>query len=236
MVKQSISEKIIWIMRNRQLNAMRKSGVEVGKGVVIFSPRYTKIDCSRPWLLSIGDYTKITSGVIILTHDYSLSVMRRKYGEWIGEGRKTTIGSNCFIGMNAIVLAGTNIGDNCIVGAGSVCHGIYPSDSVIAGNPARVIMSLDDYYSRRKERTVHEALECGRLYKGLYAKNPAPSVLSDFKWLFTPRNKEILMGYGVDSFYCNGDEPIEVEKAFYESEPYWPSFDDYLKEMNNMEL
>ena len=49
------------------------------------------------------------------------------------------IGDNVFIGMNSIILKGTIIGNNCVVGAGSVVHGTFEDNCVIAGNPAKVI-------------------------------------------------------------------------------------------------
>lgn len=49
------------------------------------------------------------------------------------------IGNNVFIGDKAMILPGTTIGDNCIVGAGSVVKGDFESNSLIAGNPARII-------------------------------------------------------------------------------------------------
>ena len=56
---------------------------------------------------------------------------------------KVTFGDNVFIGCNCIILKGTQLGDNCIVGAGSVVHGIFEDNCVIAGNPAKVIKMLD---------------------------------------------------------------------------------------------
>lgn len=49
------------------------------------------------------------------------------------------IGDDCFIGGNSIILKGTKLGRNCVVGAGSVVHGDYPDNSIIAGNPAKII-------------------------------------------------------------------------------------------------
>lgn len=56
--------------------------------------------------------------------------------------REIRIGKNCFIGCNAIILKGTELGDGCVVGAGAVVSGKFPSNAVIAGNPARVIRML----------------------------------------------------------------------------------------------
>lgn len=50
-----------------------------------------------------------------------------------------TIGDNCFIGMNSIILKGTTLGDNVVVGAGSVVHGTFPDNCIVAGNPAKII-------------------------------------------------------------------------------------------------
>lgn len=53
-----------------------------------------------------------------------------------------TIGDNCFIGMNSIILKGTTLGNNVVIGAGSVVHGTFPDNCIIAGNPAKIIKHL----------------------------------------------------------------------------------------------
>lgn len=207
-------------------------GVEIGKGCVLFEPLTNFIDTTRPYMLTIGEYVKITRGVIILTHDYSLSTVRRVYGEWIGEGISTVIGNNCFIGMNSIILMGSKIGNNVIVGAGSVVSGIIPDNVVIAGNPARVVCTLEEHYIKRKTRTIEEALWCGAHYYKYYGKYPKPVDLAGFKFLFTPRDKKNLLDYGLGSFACSGDDPDEVERAFFASHPYWQNYEEYLKELD----
>ena len=145
-------------------------GANIGSDTTVFDPYNVFIDKTRPWLLNIGSYVKITRGVIILTHDYSLSVLRRRYGEWIGEGQETVIGDNVFLGMNSIILMGTHIGNNVIVGAGSVVHGRIPNDVVIAGNPAKIICTLEEHYKRRVENTKAEAISCARVFCERFGK------------------------------------------------------------------
>ena len=53
------------------------------------------------------------------------------------------IGKNCFIGCNTIILKGTILGDGCVVGAGAVVSGKFDDNSVIVGNPARVVKVLE---------------------------------------------------------------------------------------------
>jgi acetyltransferase-like isoleucine patch superfamily enzyme len=52
------------------------------------------------------------------------------------------IGRDCFIGCNTLILKGTTLGDGCVVGAGAVVSGQFEPNSVIAGNPAKVIRTL----------------------------------------------------------------------------------------------
>lgn len=50
------------------------------------------------------------------------------------------IGNDCWIGAKATILDGVVIGDGCVIAAGAVVtKGIYPSNSIIGGNPAKVI-------------------------------------------------------------------------------------------------
>ena len=231
---KKIKKHLLGESEQELLAEMREHGATIGEKVRIWSPRKTIIDRGRPWLLSIGDYTKITEGVVILTHDYSLSTMRRVYGEWVGEGAETVIGKNCFLGMNSILLMGTHLGDNVIVGAGSVVHGTFPNNVVIAGNPAKIICTLEEHYQKRRERTVQEAIDCAKRYKKVFGHAPKPKDLENFKFLFTPRDPKIVEEYRL-SFQCSGDEPFQVEEAFYKSEPHWVDFKAFLETVEKEE-
>ena len=91
--------------------------------------------------ITIGDDTIVGANCKIFDNDFhSLDAEERRqdiYDNLVTKPVK--IGKNVFIGCNSIILKGTVLGDNCIVGAGSVVHGIFDADCVIAGNPARVI-------------------------------------------------------------------------------------------------
>lgn len=56
----------------------------IGANCTVFEPRYTSIDETRPWLISIGNNVNITRGVTILTNGYDWSVLKGVYGEVLG--------------------------------------------------------------------------------------------------------------------------------------------------------
>ena len=92
----------------------------------------------------IGENTNIGGNVKILDNDFhpiEVEARLKDDKEKIGTA-PVRIGKNCFIGCNALILKGTELGDNCVVGAGAVVCGKFEANSVIAGNPARVIRKL----------------------------------------------------------------------------------------------
>lgn len=209
------------------LYLLRSRGIKVGKGTIFYHPGRTVVDSGRPCLLEIGEYCKITSGVIILTHDYSRSVLRRKYGEIIGEGKKTVIGDNVFIGMNSIILMGTQIGSNVIIGAGSVISGKIPDNVVVAGNPAKIIRTLDEHYEIRKKKSREEAVGFALNFKELNGRWPTIKELDPFFGLFLERDRKLLSQNNLTT-KLGGDDEEDVIKCFLDSKPIFNGYDEFI--------
>ena len=67
--------------------------------------------------------------------------------------------ANCDMPQSAVFgRPGGVIGDNCIIGAGSLVNKPIPSNSVAAGVPCRVICTIEEYYKKRQEQWVDEAI------------------------------------------------------------------------------
>lgn len=164
---------------------LRKQGVKIGANFNIFNPQNTMIDVQNPHLLTIGDDVNITGPVTILTHDYSWSVLKRIYGEVVGKQKCVNIGNNVFIGWGATILPGTIIGDNVIVGANSVVSGVLEEGYIYAGNPAKKIISIDEFYCKRKNSQLKEAVNFVRCYKERYGYDPKDSQLREYFYLFS---------------------------------------------------
>ena len=88
--------------------------------------------------IKIGKGTTIANNVGIITANHDFNQLDKH-----SEGRPVTIGNDCWIGMNAIILPGVTLGDKTIVGAGSVVTKSFPGHCVIAGNPAKIIRVMD---------------------------------------------------------------------------------------------
>lgn len=138
---------------------LRRKGIKVGEDVVFRFPQNTSIDITRPTLITIGENVDINNHFTIMTHDFSTFVFRNVYHDFVNSSGKVTIGSNIYFGTNVTILKGVTIGDNCIVGAGSLVTHSIPPNSVAAGVPCKVICSLDEYYKKRKEQQLNEAIE-----------------------------------------------------------------------------
>lgn len=130
----------------------RNNGVIIGENVQLLN---VHLDWNHGFLISIGNNVTITNATI-LTHDASTHIFTG-YSKIGG----VSIGNNVFIGYGSIVLPGINIGNDCIVGAGSIVTKDVPDGSVVAGNPAKIICTTEEYLFRHRK-----AME----YKPVYHK------------------------------------------------------------------
>lgn len=88
----------------------------------------------------IGRNAFIGPNVSIYTACHPLDSERRDGNiQW---ARPVTIGESVWIGGGATILPGVTIGDRVVIGAGSVVTRDVPSDTLVAGNPARIIRQL----------------------------------------------------------------------------------------------
>lgn len=93
-------------------------------------------------LVKIGNNTMFGPNVQIYTATHPLEHKARNSG--FEYAKPITIGNNVWVGGNAIICPGVTLGNNVVVGAGSVVTKSFPDDVFIAGNPARIIKTIDN--------------------------------------------------------------------------------------------
>lgn len=121
----------------RKIKYLRKQGMKIGEGCRLDTMSFS----SEPYLIEIGNHVAVAAGTEIITHDGAIWCFRDEieYADIFG---KIKIGNNVFIGNNCTILPNTIIGDNCIIGAGSVVRGKFTENSVIVGNPAKIVLKM----------------------------------------------------------------------------------------------
>lgn len=121
----------------------RHVGVQVGEGCRIDTYRFG----SEPYLISIGDRSRISRNVTFVTHDGAVWQHRHSVPDLDVFG-KIQIGKDCYVGPDVYILPGVELGDGCVVGARAVLSRSVPPGKVVAGNPARIVSTTSAYYAR----------------------------------------------------------------------------------------
>lgn len=133
-----------FLMQEITLDDYIKRGMKVGENCAILDG--STFDYGHCNLITIGNNVTIAPQAYLLAHDAST---KRILGYTkIG---KIVIGDNVFIGARALIMPGVTVGEGCIVGAGSVVVRDIPPNVVVAGSPAKLICTKDEYIEKNRE-------------------------------------------------------------------------------------
>lgn len=116
-----------------------------------FQPRFIPAD---PELIKFHSNVTVASNVTFINHDIAdLMLNNLGIGYFPYNCGCIEVMDNVFIGSNSTILPNVKIGPNAIIAAGSVVTKDVPENSVVAGVPARVIETFDEYIEKRKNKT-----------------------------------------------------------------------------------
>lgn len=133
----------------------RRIGVTVGEDCLLVGVS-RKTFGSEPYLITLGNHVGVAADVRFITHDGALRVFRRKYPSIDRVGR-IVLHDNVAVGLGAMLLPGVEVGPNAVVAAGAVVRRSVPPGVVAGGNPARFLMTLEQYEAAALPRALHVA-------------------------------------------------------------------------------
>lgn len=142
--KEFLKDCIRTIIGEVPTKTLIKRGLIVGKN--FNRQQGCFIDPTHCWLIEIGNNVTMSIRVTLMAHDASTK-------NTIGYTRigKIKIKDNVFIGANSTILPNVTIGENSVIGANSVITKDIPPNSVVAGNPARVISTIKDFEDKNSK-------------------------------------------------------------------------------------
>lgn len=146
LLKKTNRKKYTEYQHRMRTKKLKDLGVKIGENCRIQSESFG----SEPYLISLGNHVTIGANVRMVTHDGGVWVLRDKHPD-IDLIKPITIKDNSFIGLNSLILPGVTIGKNSIVGAGSVVTKDVADNTIVAGNPAKLINNLDCYEKKSLE-------------------------------------------------------------------------------------
>lgn len=168
---------------------LQNCGIAIGKGTFFQSPKYTDIDTTRPSLISIGENCFFNKHVEFHTHDWVSHVFLHSGRDLINSSGPISIGNNVAFGRHVTVLKNVSIGDNCFIAAHSLVTKSIPSNSIAAGIPAKVVMTLDEYYAKRLAVREEEAFVYARSIVERFGRTPVPADFMEEFPLFISGNE-----------------------------------------------
>jgi acetyltransferase-like isoleucine patch superfamily enzyme len=131
---------------NRLLGRRRyPEGIQIGRNVHIGEPCW--LDWSHGRHITIEDNVTLAPGVRILCHD--ASSCRRLGVTWVAPVR---IESGAFIGTESLILPGVTVGAGAVVAAGAVVSSDVPAGVLVAGVPAKQVMTIAELDAKRVAR------------------------------------------------------------------------------------
>ncbi len=151
-----------------------------GLGTTIGSFNWMEVE------VEIGNYTQLGPKVNIISPNHFMSSITLYNSNFLFDGRmksitkqgKVVIGNNCWIGVGVNIIGNVKIGDGVVIGAGALINKDIPDNSVVVGNPFRII-------KKKMDTELFNALQLSQWWKN------TPEQLMDFEGIFLMNTTDI---------------------------------------------
>ncbi len=132
------------------------------------------VDDLIPQAVTIGENFVASFNSMIIAHDASLYNHIKKH-----RIEEILIGDNVFLGAGAIILPGVTVGNGAIIGAGSIVTKDIQPYTVVAGNPAKFMCTVDDYVKKCESRDV--LFETPKSFEKYYTNSLSQFEINEFQ-------------------------------------------------------
>ena len=143
----------------------RRIGVKVGDNSTISSSTDFS---SEPYLITIGRNVQVTHNVSFFTHG-GAHVARNVDDKFDFFG-KIVIGDDTYIGSNSMIMPGVNIGKSCLIAAGSIVTKSVNDYTVVGGNPARKLCTVNEFIEKNQKFNIGTAKLSGNEKKNILTR------------------------------------------------------------------
>ncbi|WP_275344527.1 chorismate mutase [Enterococcus faecium] len=132
---------------------------DYGYNIFVGESFYANFNCTflDVSTIEIGDNCMFAPNVQLYTATHPLHPVKRNSG--LEYAKPIKIGDNVWLGGGVIVTPGVTLGNNVVVGAGSVVTKSFPDNVVIAGNPARIIKTVEEEPLEESLETLRQKID-----------------------------------------------------------------------------
>lgn len=125
----------ILVQKCSEISSFNHGNTEIADRTTIGS--YAQVRCHETQIV-IGEDCMFAQNITVIAGDghrfFSIET-----DECLNNNRPIIIGKHVWVGAKSLILQGCNVGDGSIIGAGSFANKRYPNNTMMAGNPAKII-------------------------------------------------------------------------------------------------
>lgn len=168
--------------------------------------------------LSIGNDVMMGPGVSIYTQNHETENIHKPMRLQTAPKKKVTIGNDCWIGANVVILPGVTIGNGVIIGAGAVVTKDIPDYAIVGGIPAKVIKFREERKDVPKLKVLYLINHAGKAGTEKYVYNLVKTYNgNDTKCYFAYSEPGLLSEQmeemGIDCFQFKMRHPFDLKAA-----------------------
>ncbi len=168
--------------------------------------------------LSIGEDVMMGPNVSIYTQNHETENIYKPMRWQTAPKKKVTIGNDCWIGANAIILPGVTIGNGVIIGAGAVVSRDVPDLAIVGGVPAKIIKFREERKDLPKLKVLYLINHAGKAGTEKYVYNLVKTYKEKntkcyFAYSEPGLLSEQMESMGIESFRVTMKHPFDLKAA-----------------------